>query len=147
MPLWNCWLPFLILPLSFFMSFLPSGSALSSAYPFLFISFIPTPISVLEKSRSRHQSNVVHEPSEVPTILTLATNYRWLILRLWPCCSPPSPRWLFLYSIPGYLVRETPRGMRGDGKTTGSPLLTTSGFSAFWAFTVYFWSFFYLYRI
>ncbi len=73
------------------------------------------------KKSSRHQSNVVHEPSEVPTILTLAQLPLADPKGSGPA-APPSPRWALplLYSwIPG---QETPRGMRGDGKTTGSPL-------------------------
>lgn len=64
---------------------------------------------------------MVHESSEVHTILHLAQL---------PLADPegsgsaaaPAPHWALplLYSwIPG---QETPRGLRRDGKTTGSPL-------------------------
>jgi len=102
-------------------------------FPARFLHF--NPHSCFWKKSSRHQSNVVHEPSEVHTILHLAQLPLADPEGSGPATAPP-PRWALplLYSwIPG---QETPRGVRREGKITGSPLslpLFSLLFVSFWA--------------
>jgi len=80
-------------------------TALSLAYPFLLVSFISTPIPVFGKSRP--DTSLMWFMNPLKSIrYFIWHNYRWLILKALALLLLLLLVGLFLYSIPGYLVKK-----------------------------------------